>query len=186
MQRSIKKTEQPICMLCLCKAAGHFLFRKTFLFEAVAANSMRRWQRESFFLSSSSSRFAHKQTHKGHYSWRTACMFRRCQGQIQQRRRIQKKAKKMGRRKTESIWRAQRPWQNEKKKKQMWIERDFTRHAREINTFFNRVFRPLPFTRPVLQRGICPSSVDPQLPINRRQAFPAVWHTVSGERDVLQ
>lgn len=50
---------------------------------------------------------------------------------------------------------------------------------------FNRVFRHLPFTTPMLRRGICPSSVDPQLPINRRQAFPAVRHTVSREREMF-
>lgn len=37
----------------------------------------------------------------------------------------------------------------------------------------------------MFQRGICSSSTDPELLINPRQAFPAVWHTVSGERDVL-
>lgn len=55
--------------------------------------------------------------------------------------KLRKKANKIGKRKMENIWRSHRPWQNES-------ILHFTRHAKEINTFLNRTFRPLPFTRP--------------------------------------
>lgn len=52
-------------------------------------------------------------------------------------------------------------------------ERHSTRHAREINTHLIGYSSLCLFLQDLC---FCPSSADPQLPINPRQAFPAVWH----------